>query len=350
MPVDHFKALLAGQKIGRALVWLWGGSSGFAARNVGYPLYATETDPEKCFYAQLWTAQMYGSDNIPVASFGGACRDTWVFGGEIKMPSSEYEQAPSVVRYPVASEEDAGRLRLPADIQNAGPVVLDMQFARLEEKHGLPITVFCSSPIEVVRGLCSVDNLCRWMIKKPALVHRLMQLSVDYALSVVRYWAATFDPGRIVVFTAVPTTSNQVISPKMFETFVLPYQKDLHEKILLTGIRHIYCHVCGEQNRNLTYWAQIPMGSPGILSFGREVDLTTAIEIFGQRNIIAGNIDPATIQNGTPQQVYDLCRQALEKAQKAPCGFILMPGCGLPPAAPPYNVYMLKKALDDFDT
>lgn len=346
--MGRFISLLAGKSIDRVPVWLWGGSSGFTARNVGYPLAVTETDPEKSFWAQSWTTEMYDSDNIPISSFGGACRDTWAFGGKIKMPVGEYEQAPSVLHYPIESEEDAWIIKAPEDIKTVAPVLLDMQFSRLQEKHGLPITVFCSSPIEVVRGLCSIDRLGRWLIKEPALVQYLMRLSVSYSLSVVRYWVDTFDPNRILVLTAAPTTSNQVISPKMFEKYVLPYQKDLHENILRMGVKHIYCHVCGEQNRNLPYWKQIPMGSPGILSFGSEVDLTTAIKYFGDNCVISGNIDPALIQNGTPQQVYDVCRQAIEKGKDAPQGFILMPGCGLPPAAPPYNVFMMRKAIGDF--
>lgn len=39
---------------------------------------------------------------------------------------------------------------------------------------------------------------------------------------------------------------------------------------------------------NLPYWAQIPMGAPGIASFGHEVDLTTAIRYLGDSCIIAG--------------------------------------------------------------
>lgn len=346
--MERFNSLLAGKRIDRVPVWLWGGSSGFTARIVGYTLNVTETEPEKSFLAQLWAAEMYGSDNIPISSFGGACRDAWAFGGQIKMPSGEFEQAPSIIRYIIESEQDARQVKVPVDIKTVGGIPLDMQFSRLQEKHGLPITVFCSSPIEVVRGLCSIDRLCRWMIREPELVHYLLGLSLDYSLSVVRYWAQSFDPQRILVFTAVPTTSNQVISPKMFEKFVLPYQKNLHENILKLGIKHIYCHICGEQNRNLPYWIQIPMGSPGILSFGREVDLTTAIHHFGDNCIIAGNIDPATLQNGTPQQIYDQCREAIDKSKYAPRGFILMPGCGLPPAAPPYNVYMMRKAAEDF--
>jgi uroporphyrinogen decarboxylase len=29
-------------------------------------------------------------------------------------------------------------------------------------------------------------------------------------------------------------------------------------------------------------------------------------------------------------------------------GFILAPGCGLPPKSPPYNVWMMTEAVNDF--
>jgi len=347
-PIERMNALLAGQPIDRVPVWLWLFSSGFAALNVGYSLADSYNDSEKSFWAQLWTIEMYGSDDFPKPICAGNCDAAWVFGGQFKWPTSRYEQAPSVIRYPVESEEDAQKLELPRDVKTAGSVPLYMQFAKLQERHGLPISLPGFSPIEFVRGTCGLETLCRWLVRKPELVHRLLRLATDYSVEVVRYWADTFVPQRILVQTWLPSASNQVISPNHFKTFVLPYQKEFHEKILATGIKHIVCHICGEQNLNLPYWAHIPMGNPGIVSFGQEVDLTTAIKYFGDTCIIAGNVEPAVIQAGTHEQVYELCRQAIEKAKYAPRGFMLMPGCALPPAAPPYNVFMLRKAVNDF--
>ena len=83
------------------------------------------------------------------------------------------------------------------------------------------------------------------------------------------------------------------------------------------------------------------------LCFGHEVDLEVAGNYFPE-DIIYGNIEPAIIQTGTPQKVYDLCGTAIQKGKKAPGGFILGPGCGLPPTAPPVNVYAMTKAVNDF--
>ncbi len=139
-----------------------------------------------------------------------------------------------------------------------------------------------------------------------------------------------------------------MISPKQFEEFCLPYSREVHEKVLGMGVKHFLFHICGEQELNLPYLTQIPMGDPGIISFGHEIDLTTAIKAFGDTGIIIGNVEPTIVQNGTPQQVYELSRQCIEKGKDAPRGFMLATGCALPPYAPPYNIYVMMKAIKDF--
>jgi uroporphyrinogen decarboxylase len=256
--------------------------------------------------------------------------------------------APTATRHPANSKAEAEALSMPDDVAAAGPLPLYLDFARRCQKNGLPVFPFITSPIEGARSLCGPELLLRWMIKQPELAHRLLRLATAYSVAVVRLFAATFPPEDILTYLAAPTASNQMLSPRFFETFVLPYQKKLHEKILKTGIRHIYCHICGEQNKNLPLWRKIPMGNPGIVSFGHEVAIETAVKFFGRDCIIAGNIEPAVIHMGQPAEIYRLCMAALAQGSQAPRGYILMPGCGIPPNVPAQNLLVLKKAAAEF--
>ena len=98
-----------------------------------------------------------------------------------------------------------------------------------------------------------------------------------------------------------PAASNQLISPKLFKEFVMPCLQELHEKILKMGYQHIYCHICGESNANLPYWSQVPMGNPGVVSIGHEIDLEKAAEFFPS-DIIMGNLEPSLLQTGKPPE------------------------------------------------
>jgi len=256
-------------------------------------------------------------------------------------------RSPTISHYPIQSEEDIDKLQAP-DVKTAGLFPVAMEFSKLCEKNHMPIIIHSGSILTRAGAICGVDNLGRWMLKKPAIVHKLLRVVTDHCINIVRFWADTFGAERVTPYSWAPTESNKVVSPKQFKEFAFPYIKEFHEKVLAMGVRQFMCHICGEQTANLPYWSQVPMGNPGIVTFGHEVDLTTAINYFGDKCIIAGNIEPQIIQNGTPQQVYELARQCIDKAKYAPKGFILTAECELPPIAPPYNVYMMKKAVMDF--
>ena len=341
---DRICALMSGQPIDRVPFFPF--TLGFCAQNVGYSLESFYNDPEKCFWAQVWTQEQYGYDGFPqyrYAYFGA-----WEFGADIEFPHSEYEQAPKVTRYPVNSPDDVKRLEVP-DVKSAGAIPLYMQFSKLQEKFGLPITVPCGSPVSRAANICGVERFCRWIIERPKLVHRLVRLATDLILDLVQYWIDTFGKDRLVAVDGTHIEANNLLSPKHFEELGLPYLKEVHEKVLAMGVRYFYTHFCGDHNLNLPLLTQIPMGNPGLASISPEVDLTTAIQYFGNTCVIAGNIEPQIIQFGTPDQIYELCKQAILKAKfAAPRGYVLMAGCEVPVMAPPYNFYMMKKAIEDF--
>ena len=62
------------------------------ARNVGYPVSAIFDNAQTSFFAQLWSAELYGYDGSPM--YGYASYGTWEFGGEVRMPQGARD-APS---------------------------------------------------------------------------------------------------------------------------------------------------------------------------------------------------------------------------------------------------------------
>ena len=313
----RIRLIMNGRKPDRPLVWFWGAVPAFAVKYAGYGADVAYNDPKKSFRAQIQAIEIYGTDNIPIIAVGGASDLTWVFGGKIRWPSGEYEMAPIVERYPIEKEIEVKDISLPEDIHSSGPIPLYKNFSDLQKQNGLPITIFITSPLEGARSLCNPEKLMRWIIKYPELSERLMRVACDYSVRVVRLWAKRYNPEDIMVYLTAPTSSNQMISPSQFKKFVFPFQKELHEKILDTGINTIFCHICGDHNLNLPYWAGIPMGENGIVSIGHEVDIRDAVEYFGRKSVIAGNIEPAIILSGNPEEVLQLCRIALEKGKNA---------------------------------
>lgn len=335
--------MLDRQPVDRVPFFMWAFS--FASVNVGYPKIMTYAHPQRSFEALRNTHEMF--DGWHWTYYTAGAFGVREFGGEVKMPTDEYSQSVSLLRPIVKSEEDVWNLELP-DVRTAGMIPLVMEFAELQEKNGWPITFCSGSILNRVQALTGVETMCRWMMKQPELIHRLCRLVANFHIALAEYWIDTFSrPERMIPLTAAPTESNQVISPKHFREFSLPYQREVHQRILAMGVKHIHTHICGEQNLNLPYWREIPMGDPGIVSFGHEVDLERASKCFPD-DIIVGNVEPAVIHTGRPEKVYELSRICIEKGKKHGGGFALAPGCELPPLAPPYNVWMMRKAINDF--
>ena len=337
---ERLVAILKRQTIDR--IPIIGMSRGFSALNVGHTLNdAYGEDVQKCLDAQIWTDEMYGWEGREQLS--GAGRR--MLSKEARMPTLEFDQALITTRYLVETEDEGWKLSLPSAKEVYAQAI---EFGKLVLKRGTPYVSLNSFYTFTLAGrLCGPENLSRWMMKKPELAHRLLRVATDFAIETAQLYVDTFGPERFVPYFGEPTTANQIISPKHFEKFALPYIKDYFEKIQAMGVKHSLVHVCGEQNLNLPYWAQVHMGDPAIISIGHEVDLDVASKYF-PNDIIMGNTNTTVMVNGTPQQVYENCRICIEKGRRHPGGFILAPGCELPPWAPPYNVWMMTKAVNDF--
>lgn len=128
-PAERLGALWRGEATDRVTFLSF--TLGFCAKNVGYPISDIYANPEKSFRAQLLTREQYGYDSEPF--FGYASYGGWEFGGEIKLPDREYEQAPSHGRFAVNDEADVEKLQRP-DVETAGMLPLAMQFSRIQEK------------------------------------------------------------------------------------------------------------------------------------------------------------------------------------------------------------------------
>jgi len=343
---ERVEALLRREKPDRVPIYSW--ALGFATVYTQGSVAYFYNKPDVSLAAQRKVCQDFGWVSLPhigYAGFGG-----WEFGGEIKWPSGQFSQAPTLTRRPVETPEDAMNLKMP-DVRNSGIVSMQVEFCKLtsqERPDNEPFQViFQGDTFLTASNICGIEKLARWMLKKPEAAHRLLRLATGFLVERARYFKDTFGTEWVLPFTGEPTSANQVISPKQFEQFALPYLKETHERVLAMGFKTYFTHICGEQNLNLPYWAQIPFGDPGLISFGHEVDLETAARYF-PNDVIIGNLEPAIIQAGRPEEVYEATRKVVEQGKKLPTGFIFAPGCELPPMASLDNLKAMNKAVDDY--
>ncbi len=318
---------------------------GHAAVVCGEPLARIYDDAEQSFRCQTLTLDMYGFDGIVFCPISAA--SVSAFGGDMAFPLKKYQGAPFVTRTPVQIEDDVYSLQVPEDITKVDALAIALGLARRQAERGLRVSMAIPGPLELAGQLLGTDRLMTWLLKKPELVHHVLEKALAFDIRVAEHYVKEFGAERLVGFLATPTSSNALISPKQFETFALPYLQKVFARILELGVKPFLVHICGEHNKNLKYWQQVPMTKQTILSFGREVSLATVMDMFPDQ-IIAGNVDPTLIQEGKAEEVLEQSRECIETAKDHTARFILMAGCDVPPQAPPVNVFQLVKAAREY--
>jgi len=176
-----------------------------------------------------------------------------------------------------------------------------------------------------------VENLMRGLYKDKAAVHAVLDFAADLCFA---YLEPYIDAGVSIISLADPTSSGDLISREQFIEFSLPYLKKVGAKVKARGV-WLVVHICGNTTNRLD---QIPLAGADIMSVDYKVDLSEARRILGGSIAFAGNMNPvAVMQKETPQGVAAASRAAIAKAGTAP-GYILMPGCDIPPSVPIENV------------
>lgn len=146
--------------------------------------------------------------------------------------------------------------------------------------------------------------------------------------------------GAELISQSEPTSSGDMISPQMFRSLALPYINMVNTDIC-GNVKVKMLHICGNTTKILD---NIPDAGVDIFSVDYKVDLTEAKKALAGKVALAGNLNPVGILlEGTAENVKKKAEESCIAAGNGG-GFILMPGCDLPAAAPLENVRSMVEA------
>jgi uroporphyrinogen decarboxylase len=180
-----------------------------------------------------------------------------------------------------------------------------------------------------------VERLMRDIRKNPAAVRRVLDYAADLCFD---YLEPFIDAGVSMISLADPTASGDLIAPDQFEAFALPYIKRVGDRVRARGV-WLLVHICGNTTNRLHL---LPASGAQIMSVDYKVPLAECRRILGGKIAFAGNLNPvAVMQKETPEGVAAASHEAAAQADGARGGYLLMPGCDIPPSVPFDNVRAL---------
>lgn len=262
-----------------------------------------------------------GFPNFPVAALGGTIKFR-----EIGTPDLEA---------PLISTPEELALLDPA-LLYANPVIqtlhkaLALTRSRIGEEFLVTLTAW--GPFTLGARIIGEEAMMKALYKNPPFVERVCRFAGDLLL---RFYRPALDAGLLeAILIGEPTASGDLISRSQFEAFVLPHLRTFADAVKAYGCRTII-HICGNTSDRFDLLAQT---GAACVSIDHKADITRAATALHGSICLAGNVDPVRILlQAEAEEVEETCRGIINSAGRAG-GFILMPGCDIPPTVPLDNI------------
>ncbi len=303
-------------------------------------------NPQIAFEANSWVQKMFPADTeIGYTVPDSICMD---FGGEVYFSKDPLE-CPKSVRIPAKTEEELLKLQVPNPYTAPG-ISREFEYAKIRKKNGLSgAGMALSSPFRQSVEIIGMENLMRWMRKKPELVHYTCKMVVEYSIKKAEMYIKEFGTDGLSNAFSFPMESHHLISAEAFKEFSAPYALQLHKRLMEMGVTQFSEHLCGNHKNNLWFWKDsLNLPKHTFATVGTELPLKEVSESLGENFILGGNVDTSILQLGRPKDVYLESKRIIEEMKYRKGGFVLMAACVISTAIPPANITAMIKAAEDF--
>jgi uroporphyrinogen decarboxylase len=273
----------------------------------------------------IWAAPSFG--NLFIRSLGG----------KIKFRA---KGPPDVVDTVIKEISDIEKIDIDGALADAPLAIMGEITRCMVRKSGneYPVAGSMWGPVTLAGLLYGAENLMRAVYRNREAVTHILDFTASLYLKFVDYFF--IKNGVSVISMGDPTASGDMISRKHFEEFAVPAYKriyaELRKKNIITGI-----HICGSTEDRLDMLTETGVR---FISLDYKVDLKKAKAITTGKTVLAGNMNPVDVMlRETPEGVIRSCEECIAAAGEGG-GFILMPGCDIPPATPVENVRAMVRA------
>jgi len=186
-----------------------------------------------------------------------------------------------------------------------------------------------AGPWTIAVGVRGAEEIIMDTYDDPEYVHELMQICTQATIQLTEAMSAL---GVGVGYSEAPASCD-LISPKMYRSFVLPHHKEIvaHFKEKRVGVG---LHVCGNANPILE-----DIISTGVtnVSIDAGTDMAKAVEATRGKAVLIGNVAPLLFLDGSREEMKQARKGCIDSAAED-SGFILASGCEVPGDAPPEKV------------
>ena len=305
----------------------------FAAKYLGVTYKKFATDYKTLVEANIKCCEDFGIDMVSTIS--DPYRESHGFGANVSFP----EDDTPICKDPLVKEY--------GDIKKLAvndPLKPERMFDRIravelyKEKVGnhYPILGWVEGAFAEANTLRGMNDLLVDLYDEPEFVKELLEIctqqSISFALEQIKAGAD---------FIGVGDAAASLVSPAIYEEFILPAEKRIFSAIQAAGAK-VKLHICGNISSLLTLISQ---SGADMVDLDWMVDLKDAVSKLEGKSSTCGNFDPVKVLlQGTHTDVENAVEECLRVSNKT---HFIAAGCEVPVNTPYENMKAVNHVLLD---
>lgn len=303
----------------------------FAADQIGAPYGRYVTDHEILVKAQLRTAEKFDLDHVSCIS--DPAREAADCGARIQY-FDDQPPAPDEIHSLLADKTALNKLKVP-DPLGGGRMhdrVKAAEAFRRRVSGEKFIEGWIEGPCAEAADLRGINRLMMDFFDDPGFVRDLFDLVLEIGLAFAK---AQLEAG--VDFIGVGDAAASLVGPRLYESFVWPYEKQLVDGLHAMGTS-VRLHICGDTRKILGGMARLGCE---LTDLDFPVSMEEARQEIGPRPLLGANLHPVRdVRDGTPESVTAALAECHRLAGPR---FVVEAGCEIPRDTPEANLHAFRE-------
>ena len=300
-------------------------------QRISAPWPDAHVDPRIMCRLALGVHRLTGIQNLGVPFCMTVEAET--LGARVVMGTLETE--PRVAGYPLLEVAEWPGLRETGKCPGRAETVTRAVEMLARGNNGLPIIANLTGPISLATSLVEPMVFFKAMGKQPQEVHNFLSFITG---ELIAFGKAQLQAGAEVLTIADPSGTGEILGPRRFAEFALPYLNRILEE-LSPCCKATIVHICGRLRSIFKEINQLKTDAVSIDSLTSVAELKNALE----RKVVVGNVSTYLLQKGRPDRVKLAAAACLRHGAA-----VLSPACGISPLTPLANLRAMAQAAKEF--
>lgn len=330
---ERLLKVLAGEKADRPPVICPGGMMTMASREVMIKTNClwpeVHRDPERMAELSIAMHDAAGLENLGIPFCMTV--EAEALGGEVEDGDEVTE--PCIIVYPLKTVAEWRGLKELNPLEDGRlPVIIKCTGILHRKRPDIPVIGNLVGPLSLATSLIDAITLFKSLRKEPSEVHGMLNFLTENS---IRYGEALIAGGADIIAIADPSATGEILGPRMFRDFALPYLNKIISRMHELK-RPVIAHICGDVR---SIYVPLKDLAADCISLDSAVDMREAKAALPGKRLM-GNISTRLLQNGRTDHIRTASRNLIIAGID-----ILAPACGISAKTPVRNIKAMTGAI-----